>query len=83
MRLIDRYLLRQMLGPTLLAVAALSAVALLSNSLSVLDYLVNQRQSALVLQQSLPRCQPQTVLQQREINFCRFPGRLRYRTVVL
>jgi lipopolysaccharide export system permease protein len=48
MRLIDRYLLRQMLGPTLLAVAALSAVALLSNSLSFLDYLVNQRQSALV-----------------------------------
>jgi len=48
MRLIDRYLLRQMLGPTLLAVAALSAVAMLSTSLQALDYIVNQRQSALV-----------------------------------
>ncbi|MFL5295995.1 MAG: LPS export ABC transporter permease LptF [Phenylobacterium sp.] len=48
MRLIDRYLLRQLLGPTLLATAALSAVALLSQSLSALDYIVNQRQSALV-----------------------------------
>ena len=48
MRLIDRYLLRQLLGPTLLATAALSAVALLSQSLSALDYLVNQRQSAMV-----------------------------------
>ena len=48
MRLIDRYLLRQLLGPTLLATAALTTVALLSTSLSSLDYLVNQRQSALV-----------------------------------
>jgi lipopolysaccharide export system permease protein len=48
MRLIDRYLLRQLLGPTLLATAALTAVALLSQSLSGLDYIVNQRQSAIV-----------------------------------
>jgi lipopolysaccharide export system permease protein len=48
MRLIDRYLLRQLLGPTLLATAALTAVALLSQSLSGLDYIVNQRQSAVV-----------------------------------
>ena len=48
MRLIDRYLLRQLLGPTLLATAALTAVALLSQSLSSLDYIVNQRQSAIV-----------------------------------
>jgi lipopolysaccharide export system permease protein len=48
MRLIDRYLLRQLLGPTLLATAALTAVALLSQSLSGLDLIVNQRQSALV-----------------------------------
>ena len=48
MRLIDRYLLRQLLGPTLLATAALTAVALLSTSLSSLDVLVNQRQSAWV-----------------------------------
>lgn len=49
MRLIDRYLLRQLLGPTLLATAALTAVALLSTTLSTLDLVVNQRQSALVL----------------------------------
>ncbi|MFI4964259.1 MAG: LPS export ABC transporter permease LptF [Caulobacterales bacterium] len=48
MRLIDRYLLRQLLGPTLLAITALTAVALLSQSLSGLDYIVNQRQSAMV-----------------------------------
>jgi lipopolysaccharide export system permease protein len=48
MRLIDRYLLRQLLGPTLLATAALTAVALLSQSLSGLDLIVNQRQSAMV-----------------------------------
>jgi lipopolysaccharide export system permease protein len=48
MRLIDRYLLRQLMGPTLLATAALTAVALLSTSLSSLDVIVNQRQSALV-----------------------------------
>lgn len=48
MRLIDRYLLRQLLGPTLLATAALTAVALLSTSLSTLDLIVSQRQSAIV-----------------------------------
>ena len=48
MRLIDRYLLRQLVGPVLLATGALTAVALLSQSLSGLDLIVNQRQSALV-----------------------------------
>ncbi|RAK52923.1 LPS export ABC transporter permease LptF [Phenylobacterium deserti] len=48
MRLIDRYLLRQLVGPTLLATMALTAVALLSQSLAGLDLLVNQRQSAFV-----------------------------------
>lgn len=48
MRLIDRYLLRQLLGPTLLATAALSAVALLSQSLAGLDLIVNERQSPVV-----------------------------------
>ena len=48
MLLIDRYLLRQLLGPTVLATAALAAVALLSQSLSALDLIVGQRQSALV-----------------------------------
>ena len=48
MRLIDRYLLRQLLGPTIFAVSALTAVALLGESLSTLDLIVNQRQSAIV-----------------------------------
>jgi lipopolysaccharide export system permease protein len=48
MRLIDRYLLRQLLGPMLLATLALTALAVLSQSLSGLDLIVNQRQSALV-----------------------------------
>jgi lipopolysaccharide export system permease protein len=48
MPLIDRYLLRQLLGPTVLAAAALAAVALLSQSLSALDIIVSQRQSALI-----------------------------------
>ncbi|HZZ34252.1 MAG TPA: LPS export ABC transporter permease LptF, partial [Caulobacteraceae bacterium] len=45
MRLIERYLFRQLLGPTLLATAALTAVAILSQSLAALDLLVDQRQS--------------------------------------
>ncbi|RAK68655.1 LPS export ABC transporter permease LptF [Phenylobacterium kunshanense] len=48
MRLIDRYLLRQLTGPVALATLALTAVALLSQSLAGLDLIVNQRQSALV-----------------------------------
>src|SRR3954466_13920071 len=48
MRLIDRYLLRQLLAPVVLATLALTAVALLSQSLAGLDLIVNQRQSALV-----------------------------------
>lgn len=48
MRLIDRYLLRQLLGPTVLATAALTAVALLSTSLTQLDIIVSQRQSAMI-----------------------------------
>jgi lipopolysaccharide export system permease protein len=49
MPLIERYLLRQLLGPTLLAVTALSIVAMLSQSLGALDIIVNQGQSAFVL----------------------------------
>lgn len=48
MRLIDRYLLRQLLAPVVLATLALTSVALLSQSLAGLDLIVNQRQSALV-----------------------------------
>ena len=45
MRLIERYLFRQMLWPTLAATTALTAVAMLSETLSQLDVLVNQHQS--------------------------------------
>ncbi|OJU13068.1 MAG: LPS export ABC transporter permease LptF [Caulobacterales bacterium 68-7] len=48
MRLIERYFLRQLLGPTLLATAALCLVTLLGRSLSELEIIVEQRQSALV-----------------------------------
>ncbi len=48
MRLIDRYLFRQLLWPTLGAVSALAAVALLSQTLATLDIMVDQRQSAWV-----------------------------------
>jgi lipopolysaccharide export system permease protein len=46
MKLIDRYLFRQLLGPTILATLSLSGVALLSQSLQALDLIVNQGQSA-------------------------------------
>lgn len=45
MTLIDRYLFRQLLVPTVLALAALTAVAFLSQSLTALDLIVDQRQS--------------------------------------
>jgi len=48
MLLIERYLLRQMLGPTALAVLALSVVAILSQTLGALDIIVNHGQSPLV-----------------------------------
>ena len=46
MNLIDRYLFRQLLGPTLLATVAFSTVMLLGQSLTYLDLIVNQGQSA-------------------------------------
>jgi len=46
MRLIERYLFRQMLGPSTLAVLSLAGVALLSQSLSALDIIVDNGQSA-------------------------------------
>jgi lipopolysaccharide export system permease protein len=48
MKLIDRYLFHQLLGPTILATLSLSGVALLSQSLQALDLIVNQGQSASV-----------------------------------
>ncbi|HEX3701031.1 MAG TPA: LPS export ABC transporter permease LptF [Phenylobacterium sp.] len=61
MRLIDRYLLKQLLGPTVLATLALTAVALLSQSLSALDLMVNQRQSAVVFLQVTLLAMPQLI----------------------
>ena len=61
MRLIDRYLLRQLLGPVALATLALTGVALLSQSLSGLDLIVNQRQSALVFLKVTLLAMPQLV----------------------
>lgn len=61
MRLIDRYLLRQLLGPTIFAIVALTAVALLGESLSGLDLIVNQRQSAIVFLKITALAMPQMV----------------------
>lgn len=61
MRLIDRYLLRQLLGPVVLATLALTGVALLSQTLSGLDLIVNQRQSALVFLKVTLLAMPQLI----------------------
>ena len=61
MRLIDRYLLRQLLGPTIFATLALTLLALLSQSLSGLDLIVNQRQSALVFAKITLLAMPQLI----------------------
>lgn len=49
MNLIERYLFRQLLVPILWAIVALTAVALLSQSLSTLDVIVERGQSPLML----------------------------------
>jgi lipopolysaccharide export system permease protein len=48
MKLIERYIFRQLLGPTIFATTALAGVALLSQGLNLLDLIVEQRQTALV-----------------------------------
>ena len=62
MRLIERYLFRQLLGPTLMATAALSGIALLSQSLSGLDILVDQRQSPLIFLKITLLAMPQLIV---------------------
>ncbi len=62
MPLIRRYLFLQMLGPTLAAAAALTAVALLSQLLSGLDILVGQRQSPWVLAKITLLAMPQLLV---------------------
>jgi len=59
MRLIERYFLRQLLGPTLLAIAALCLVTLLGRSLSELEIIVEQGQSALVFLKIIVLAVPQ------------------------
>jgi lipopolysaccharide export system permease protein len=61
MRLIDRYLLRQLLGPTVMATTALTAVALLIQSISGLDLIVAQRQSAFVFAKITLLAMPQVI----------------------
>jgi lipopolysaccharide export system permease protein len=59
MRLIERYLFRQLLWPTLLATAALAAVGLLSQSLGQLGIIIEQRQSAWIYLQIIFLAMPQ------------------------
>jgi len=53
MRLIDRYLFRQLLGPTLLATLAFSTVMLLGESLQFLDLIVQGQSAAVFFKLSL------------------------------
>jgi lipopolysaccharide export system permease protein len=61
MRLIQRYLFRQLLGHTLVATAALTGVAVLTASLSVLDILVNDRQSPVIFAEVTLLATPQII----------------------
>ncbi|MDB5454931.1 MAG: lptF [Caulobacter sp.] len=61
MRLIERYLFRELLGPALLATTACSAVALLASSLSQFDLLVDQRQNAMVFVRVIGLALPQLI----------------------
>lgn len=61
MRLIDRYLLRQLLTPTLWAVAAATGLALLSTSLTQLDLIVAGGQNALVFLKATALAMPQLI----------------------
>ncbi|HLI66306.1 MAG TPA: LPS export ABC transporter permease LptF [Caulobacteraceae bacterium] len=61
MGLLDRYLFRQMLGPTILATISLALVGVLSQSLQALDLIVKQGQSAFVLAEVMALATPQLV----------------------
>ncbi len=62
MRLIDRYLFGQLLGPCLLATAALTGVAVLSQSLSAIGVLVDHRQSWMVFGKIVVLAVPQLIV---------------------
>jgi len=59
MRLIERYLFRQLLGTTVLTVTAMTGIALLTSSLSALDILVSQHQTAMIFLQVTLLATPQ------------------------
>lgn len=61
MTLIERYLFRQLLGPTLWAMTALAALGILSQSLAGLDLIVEQRQSAWVFVKVTALAMPTTL----------------------
>ena len=61
MRLIQRYLFRQLLGHTVVATAALTGVAVLTASLSALDILVSDRQSAVIFAEVTLLATPQII----------------------
>lgn len=61
MRLIERYLFRQLLGPTLVATLALGVVALLTQTLYALNIIVDQHQSAGVFAKIIALSMPQMV----------------------
>jgi len=61
MRLIERYLFRQLLGPALATTLALGMVALLSQTLSTLDIIVDQHQTAGVFLKIVLLSMPQLV----------------------
>lgn len=59
MSLIERYLFRQLLGPTVAATLALGVVALLTQTLYALDIVVDQHQTALVFAKVIALSMPQ------------------------
>ena len=62
MRLIDRYLFRQFLWPTVLAILALSGLAVLSEAMSAIGILINQRQSPVMFVKIVLLATPQLVI---------------------
>ena len=62
MRLIDRYLLKQFLGPSAAATAALVGIALLAQTLTFLDIMVGQRQGVLVFLKIVMLTMPQMLV---------------------
>lgn len=61
MRLIDHYLLRQLVAPTLWAIVAATGLALLSTSLTQLDLIVAGGQNALVFLKATALAMPQLI----------------------